>query len=162
MLPIVIIEPEELKRFALLSNPIAQPDEYVEAQKEVGGLTIVLTEWYRVSENFKVLFEEFNEFGSGETNDQEALTETIMKLQLGVGEANGRAVILSAKLGADPAALDHGLVTVWEAMQGMKSDIRSLGTAVKSRRKEVRESLMGSKGASEAVKTLTSEFVAMG
>jgi hypothetical protein len=44
----------------------------------------------------------------------------------------------------------------------MKNDTSSLRTAVKSGRKEVCESSMGSKGTREAVKTLTTEFVAMG
>jgi tetrahydromethanopterin S-methyltransferase subunit H len=85
-----------------------------------------------------VLFEEFKKCGSGETKYQEALTATIMKLQSGVGEANGRAVILATKLGADPVASDHELVTVWEAIRGMKDDISSLGTAVETGQKEVR------------------------
>jgi hypothetical protein len=39
-----------------------------------------------------VLFEEFKNVGSGETKYRVALTRTIMKLQTGVGEANGRVV----------------------------------------------------------------------
>jgi hypothetical protein len=62
---------------------------------------------------FRSVFEELKKSGSGETKYREALTATIMKLQSGVGEANGRAVILSTKLGADPVAPDHELVTLF-------------------------------------------------
>jgi hypothetical protein len=44
----------------------------------------------------------------------------------------------------------------------MKTDIGSLGTAAETGRKEVREKSSGAKGTVETVKTLTSEFVAMG
>jgi hypothetical protein len=159
-LSMMLVKPEELKQFPLPSNPNARPDEYAEAQQT--GLATVLAEWHRASENFEVLFEEFKKFGSGETKYWEALTATIMKLQSGVGEANGRAIILATKLGADPVALDHESVTVWEAIRGMKTDISSLSAAVETGRKEVRESSSGAKGTVETVKTLTSEFVAMG
>jgi hypothetical protein len=84
-----------------------------------------------------VLFEEFKKFGGGETKYREALTETIMKLQTGVGEANGRAVILSTKLGLDPVASDHGSITVWEAIRKTQKDISTLEVLVKSGWKEV-------------------------
>jgi hypothetical protein len=113
-LPMMLVKPKELKQFPLPSNPNARPDEYAEAQQT--GLATVLAKWHRVSENFEVLFEEFKKFGSGETKYREALTATIMKLQSGVGQANGRAIILATKLGADPVASDHESVTVWEAI----------------------------------------------
>jgi hypothetical protein len=51
---------------------------------------------------------------------------------------------------------------MWEAVQGMQSNISSLGFATKSGRKEFQESSTASKGASATVKTLALEFVAMG
>jgi hypothetical protein len=159
-LPMILVKPEELKRFPLPANPNARPDEYAEAQRI--GLATVLSEWHRVSENFEVLFEEFKKFGGGETKYREALTKTIMKLQTGVGEANGRAVILSAKLGSDPVASDHGSITVWEAIRKMQKDISALEVSVESGWKEVRETLAVSKGTAAEVKTLGSKVMEMG
>jgi hypothetical protein len=159
-LPMVLVKPQELKGFPLPENSNARPDEYAKAQRI--GLATVLAGWRRVSENFEVLFEEFKNFGSGETKYCVALTETIMKLQTGVGEANGRAVILSAKLGSDPVASDHGSVSVWEAIRGMQKDISTLWVAVESGRKEGEDSPAAAKGTLAAVKTLASEVGAMG
>jgi hypothetical protein len=51
-LPMMIVKPEELKKFPLPSKPNTRPDEYGEAQQI--GLATVLAEWHRVSENFEV------------------------------------------------------------------------------------------------------------
>jgi hypothetical protein len=75
-LPMMFIKPKELKTFCLPLNPSARPDEYVEADYGSRGRAYVL-------ENFEVWFEEFRKFGSRETKNGEALTETIMKLQRG-------------------------------------------------------------------------------
>jgi hypothetical protein len=158
--PMVLVKPEELKGFPLPENPNARPGKYTEAQRI--GLATVLAEWHRVSENFEVLFEEFKNFGSGETKYRVALTETIMKLQTGAGEANGRAVIMSAKLGSNPVASDHGSVSVWEAIRGMQKDISTLGVAVESGRNEVQDSAAAAKGTLAEVKTLASEVGVMG
>jgi hypothetical protein len=109
-----------------------RPVWYAEAQQV--GLTMVLAKWHRILENFEVLFKYFN-IARGETKCWEALRKTILKLQPGVGKANGWAVILSTKLGADPVVSDHEPLTIWEAYLGMKNDISGLGTAAKSGRK---------------------------
>jgi hypothetical protein len=134
-LPMPLKKPADIKSFPLPGNKSTKPTKFAAAQHF--GIQTVLGEWNRVLENFELLFEELGSLGTGEKKYRAALTQTIMKLQSGVGDANRRALILAARLGQDTDASDQGLITVWEAIGELKGKVGALGQSIATGRQEV-------------------------
>jgi hypothetical protein len=79
------VETPSLDHLSQVARDFRTPKKLKLTEAQRIGLATVLAEWHRVSENFEVLFKEFKNFGSGEKKYRVTLTETIMKLQTGVG-----------------------------------------------------------------------------
>jgi hypothetical protein len=158
-LPMPIKRPTNLKTFPVPENKSGKPTDYAAAQRL--GIQTVLIEWDRVVEHFDLLFEEIGSLGIGEKKYRAALTQTIMRLQSGVGDANGRALILAARMGQDELASDQGSITVWEAIASMKEEVGNLSKPVATGRQEVLESSQTASDASAGAAVVATDLQAL-
>jgi hypothetical protein len=128
-----ILEPESVPitnrprgpQFSEITSLDIDDGEEVERGKTQRALQTIMSEWNRLNTTFELIHMGLDKTGISETRYRNTVSETLGELQEAIRGADAKMQLLNAGVGLAITDTDEGPMSVWDAVQQLRSNVQT-------------------------------------